>query len=186
MSDSLWHHGLQHARFPFPSLSPRAYPDSCPLNQWSHPSLSSSVTLFSFCLQSFSASGSFPMSQMFRSSGQSIGASASALVLPKSTISFSTEHHSLKASILWCSASFIVQLSQPYVATGNTIALTVWTFVGKMSRFVLAFLPRSNYFLISWLQKSITASTFPPSICHAVMGPNAIISVFKIIFNIEF
>ena len=84
MSDSSWHHGLQHVRFPFLSLSPRACPGSCPLNQWNHQSLLSSVTLLFFCLQSFSASGSFPMSQMFASSGQSIGASSSASILPKS------------------------------------------------------------------------------------------------------
>ena len=107
-------------------------------------------------------------------------------------------HRSSKASILWCSAFFMVQLSHPYMTTGNTIALTIWTFVGKvmswlfntLSRFVTAFHPRSKHLLISKLQspstvileskkrKSVTASIFSPSICHKVMGPDAIILVF--------
>ena len=76
--ESLWPHGLQHARPPCPSPSPRVCPSSCPLNWWYHPTISSSAALFSFCLQSFPASGSFPMSWLFTSGGQSIGASASA------------------------------------------------------------------------------------------------------------
>ena len=85
MSNSLQSHELQHARPPCPSLSPRVYPNSCPLNQWCHPTISSSViTVFSFCLQLFPVSGSFPVSQLFISGGQSIGASASASVLPVS------------------------------------------------------------------------------------------------------
>ena len=82
-SDSSWHHGLQHARFPHPSTSPGICPSSRPLNWWCLPSISSSVALFSFCLQSFPESGSFPMSWVFASGGQSIGAPASASVLPK-------------------------------------------------------------------------------------------------------
>uniref|UniRef100_A0AC11EDS9 Uncharacterized protein n=1 Tax=Ovis aries TaxID=9940 RepID=A0AC11EDS9_SHEEP len=108
------------------------------------------------------------------------------------------QHHSSKASILQCSAFFIVQLSHPYMTTGKTIALTRWTFVGKvmsllfniLSRLVITFLPRSNHLLISWLQspsavilepkkiKSDTVSTISPSICHEVMGPDAMIFVF--------
>ena len=80
MSDSLWPHGLQHNRFPCPLPSPRVCSNSCPLNQWYHPIMLSSVVPFS-CLQSFPASGSFPMSQLFVSGVQSIGDSASALVL---------------------------------------------------------------------------------------------------------
>ena len=80
VSDSLWPHGLQHARLPCPSPTPRAYSNSWPLSQWCHPTISSSVVPFSSCLQSFPASGSFPMSQFFASGGQSIGVSASALV----------------------------------------------------------------------------------------------------------
>ena len=108
------------------------------------------------------------------------------------------QHHSSKASILWCSAFFTVQLSFPYMTPGKTIALTRWTFIGKemsllfdmLSRLVIAFLPRSKCLLISWLQspfavileppklKSLTVSIVSPSICHEVMGPDAMILVF--------
>ena len=107
-------------------------------------------------------------------------------------------HHSSKAAILQRSAFFIVQLSHPYMTTEKTIALTRWTFVGKVMsllfnmvyRLVIAFLPRSKRLLISWLQspsavileprkiKSATVSTVSPSICHEVMGPDAMIFVF--------
>ena len=82
VSDSLRPPGLQHARPPCPSPTPRVYSNSCPLSQWCHPTISSSVVPFSSCLHSFPASGSFPMSQFFTSGGQIIGASASASVLP--------------------------------------------------------------------------------------------------------
>ena len=82
MSDSLWPHGLQPNRLPWPSLSPGVCSNSYPLRWRSHPTISSSVTLFSSCLQSFPASASFPMSWLFASGGQNIGASASASVLP--------------------------------------------------------------------------------------------------------
>ena len=82
VSDSLWPHGLQHARVPCPSPTLRVYSNSCSLSQWCHPTISSSVVPFSSCLQSFPASGSFQMSQFFASGGQSIGVSASASVLP--------------------------------------------------------------------------------------------------------
>ena len=82
MSDSLWLHGLQHPRLPCPSLSPRAFSNSCPLIWWCHPTTSSSVVPFSSRLHSFPASGSLSMSQLFTSGGQSIGASPSAAVLP--------------------------------------------------------------------------------------------------------
>ena len=108
------------------------------------------------------------------------------------------QHLTSKASILWCSAFFIIQLSHPYMTTGKTIALTRWTFVGKLtsllfnklSTLVIAFLPRSKHLLISWLQspsavilepkkiKSDTVSTVFPSIWHEVMGPDAMILVF--------
>ena len=80
--DSLWPHGLQHARPPCPSATPGVYSNSCPLSWWCHPTISSSVVPFSSRLQSFPASVSFPMSQFFTSGGQSIGISASASVLP--------------------------------------------------------------------------------------------------------
>ena len=82
VSDSLWLHGLQHARLPCPSPTPRGCSKSCPLSRWCHPTISSSVIPFSSCLQSLPASGYFPMSQFFASGGQSIGASALASVLP--------------------------------------------------------------------------------------------------------
>ena len=81
VSNSLWPHGLWHARLPCPSPTPGAYSKSCPSCQWCHPTISSSVAPFSSCLQSFPASGSFPMSWLFASGGQSVGASASASVL---------------------------------------------------------------------------------------------------------
>ena len=82
LSDSLWPHGLQNARLPWPSPNSRACSNSCPSSQWYHPTISCSVVTFSSCIQSFPASGSFPVSQFFTSGGQSIGVSASASVLP--------------------------------------------------------------------------------------------------------
>ena len=118
----------------------RSLLSSCPLSQWYHPTILSSVIPFSSCLQSFPASGSFPMSQFFPSGGQSIGASASASVLqlniqvwfPLRLTGLILQHHSLKASILWHSAFLMVQLSYPYMANGKTIALTRQNFVGKV------------------------------------------------------
>ena len=85
VSDSLWPHEPQHTRPPCPSLTPGVYSNSCPLSRWCHLSISSSIVPFSSCLQSFPASGSFPMSQLFTSGGQNIGVSASTSVLPKNT-----------------------------------------------------------------------------------------------------
>ena len=82
VSDSLRPHGLQHARPPCPSPTPRVHPNPCPSSQWCHLTVSSSIVPFSSCFQSFPASGSFPMSQFFTSGGQSIGVSASTSVLP--------------------------------------------------------------------------------------------------------
>ena len=82
VSNFLWPHGLQHAKLPYPSLSPRDCSNSCPLSQWCHPTISSSVIPFSSHLQPFPASGSLPMSRLFSSGGQSTGASASASILP--------------------------------------------------------------------------------------------------------
>ena len=81
VSNSLWLHEMQHARPPCPSPTPRAHPNSCPLSRWCHPTISSSVVPFSSCLQSFPASRSFPMSQLFASGGQNIRVSASTSVL---------------------------------------------------------------------------------------------------------
>ena len=172
MSDSLQLHGLQCVRPLCSSLTPRVYPNSCPLSQWCHPTISSSVAPFSSCLQFFAASGSFQMSQFFASGGQSVGVSASSSVLPMNTqdwfplwwtswislqskgLSSLLQHHSSKASILWHSAFFTVQLSHLFLTTGKTTALTIWTFVGKvmsllfnmLSRFVIAFFQGASIF----------------------------------------
>ena len=153
------------------------------------------------------------MSQLFLSGGQSIGVSASASVLPMNSQDWSlrctswisllcrglsrvfSNTTSSKASILWHSAFFTAQLSHPYMITRKTIALTRWTFFGKvmsllfnmLSRLVITFLPRSKHLLISWLQspsavilepRKIKSATVFPSICHEVMGPDAMILVF--------
>ena len=167
-----------HARLPCPSPTPEACSNSCPSRQWCHPTISSSVILFSSHLQSFPASGSFPRSRFFASGGQSIGVSASASVIPMnipdwfllgwtgwislqskglSRVFFNTtvqKHKFLGAQLS------LVQLSHPYMTTGKTIALTRQTFFGKemsllfkmLSRLVITFLPRSKHLLISWLQ----------------------------------
>ena len=88
MSDSLWPHGLQHTRLPYPSLSPRVCSNSCPLSWCWHPTISSFVVPFSSCLKSFPASGSFPICQFFASGDQSIGASTSTSILPMSIQDF--------------------------------------------------------------------------------------------------
>ena len=119
------------------------------------------------------------------------------LLAVQGTLKSLLQHHSSKASILWGSALFIVQLSHPYMTYGKTIALTRWTFVGKvmfllfnmLSRLLTTFLPRSKHLLISCLQSpsavileprkinAVTVSIVSPSICHEVMGPDAIILV---------
>ena len=179
---------------PYPSPTPRVYSNSCPLSRWCHPTISSSVVPFSFQVQSFPASGSFPVSQFFSSGGQSIGVSASGSVLPMNIqdwfplgwtgwISLQSkglsrvQHHSSKASILWHSDFFIVQLSHPYMTTGKTIALARWTFVSKvmsllfnmLSSLVITFLPRSKCLLISWLQSpfAVIFGAFQNKVCHS-------------------
>ena len=130
VSDSLWSQGLQHARPPCLSPTLGVYSNSCALNWWCHPTISSSVNLFSSCLQSFPASGSFQMSQLFASGSQSIGCFCISpsnehtglisfkmdwldLLAVQGTLKSLLQHHSSKASILWHSAFFIVQLSYP-------------------------------------------------------------------------
>ena len=125
------------------------------------------------------------------------------LLAVQGTLKSLLQHHSSNASIFQCSASFAVQLSNPHMTTGKTIALTRWTFASKglllvkksllfnmLSRFVIAFLPRSKCLLISWLQstsavifgtpqkKSVSVSIVSPSICHEVMGPDTMIFIF--------
>ena len=124
------------------------------------------------------------------------------LLAVQGTLKSLTQNHSSKTSILWCSAFFIVQLVHPYMITRKTIALTRWTFVGKvmsllfnmLSRLVITFLPRSKCFLISWLQspsavilepKNIKSVTVSPSICCEVMGPDFKISTGAYVRNLE-
>ena len=156
MSDSLWPHGLQHARLPYPSLSPRVCLNSYPLYQWCHPTISPFVAPFSSCLQSFPAPGSFPLSQLFPSGGQSTGASALASVLPMIIWSWfplgvtdlisllSKEHSRVFSSTttqkhqffdaqpsLWSNSHILTWLS-----VGKTIALVIRSFVGKVMSLV--------------------------------------------------
>ena len=218
-SNSLGPHGLQHASPPCPSPTHRVYSNSCPLSWWCHPAISSSIIPFSSLLQSFPTSGSFQMSHRFSSGSQSIWLSASTSVLPiniqdwfplgwtgwfsllSKGLKSLLQHCSSKASILRRSAFFIVQLSHSYMTTGKTIALTRWTFVGKVisllfnivSSLVIMFLPRSKCLFISWLQspsavilepqkiKSDNVSTVSPSIAHEVMGLDAMIFVFRML-----
>ena len=141
-------HESQHARPPCPSLTPGVHSNSCPLSWWYHPAISSSVVPFSSFPQSLPASGSFPMSQLFSWGGQSIGVSAS--VLPMNIQDWSplgwtgwTSLQSKGLSKVFCNTTVqkhqffgtqlsSVQLSHPYITTGKTIALTRWTFVGKV------------------------------------------------------
>ena len=161
MSDSLWPHESQHARPPCPSPTPGVHPDSRPSSQWCHPTISSSVIPFSSCLQSFPASGSFPMSQLFTirwpkywSFNFSIspfnkysGLISSRmewldLLAIQGTLNSLLQHHSAKASILRCSAFFMHQLLYPYVTSGKAIALTIWIFVSKVMSLLFNMLSR--------------------------------------------
>ena len=179
VSTSLQPHELQHARPPCPSPTPGTHTNSCTQNWWCHPTISSSLVPFWSCPQSFPVSGFFQVSQLIASTWPKYW-SFSFNISPSSEypglISFRMDwmdllvvqgmhksrlqHHCSKASILLISAFFIVQLSHPYTTTGKTIALTTWTFVGKvmsllfnmLSRLVISFLPRSKRLLISWLQ----------------------------------
>ena len=170
MSDSLRPHGLQHARSPCLSPTPGAYSNSCPLSRWSYPAVSSPAVPFSVHLQSFPAAESFQESVLHIrwpkywcfsfSISPSNGCSGLIffrmdyldLLAVQGALKSLLQHHTSKALILQCSAFFIVQLSHPYLTTGKTIALTRWTFVGKvislifnmLSRLVITFLSRSK------------------------------------------
>ena len=156
VSDPLRPHESQHTRPPCPSPTPGIYSNPCPLSLWCHPAISSSVVPFSSCPQPLPASGSFPTSQFFAWGGQSIGVSTSTSVFPMNTqglISFRMDcldllavqetlksllqHYSSKASIFRRSTFFTVQLLHPYMTIGKTIALTRWTFVGKVMSLLL-------------------------------------------------
>ena len=191
VSDTLRPHESQHARPPCTSPTPGVHSDSRPSSPWCHPAISSLVVPFLSCPQSLPTSESFPMSQIFTWGGQSTGVSALASVLPMNTndwfslewtgwISLQSEglgtlksllqHHTSKASILYRSAFFTVQLSHPYMTSGKTIALTRWTFIDKvmsllfhmLSRLDITFLPRNRHLLISWLQSPSAVILEPP------------------------
>ena len=217
VSNSLQPHELQHARPPCPSPIPGVYSNPCSLSQWCHPTILFSVIPFSSLssifpgIRVFSSdsilcirwpkywSFSFSISPSNEYSGLiSFKINWFDLLAVQGTLKSLLQHHNSKASILWHSAFFMVQLSHLYMTTGKTIALTIWTFVSKVMSllfnvlfsFMITFLPRSMCLLISWLQSlstvilkpkkinPVTVSIFPPSICHEVMGPDAMIFVF--------
>ena len=175
MSHSLWPHGLQHSRPPCPSPTPRAYSNSCLLSQWCHPTISPSVIPFSSCLQSFPASGFFPMSQLFSSGGQSIGVSASTSVLPMNIQDWfplgwtGLVFQSKGLSRVFSNTKiqkhqfFGTQLSLQFNSHIHTWLLEkpqlwlygpLWAkwylcFFNTLSRFVVAFLPRSKHLFLT-------------------------------------
>ena len=191
MSDSLWPQhvwlfGLQHARLPCPSPSTRAWSDSCPFNQWCHPSIWSIIP-FSSCLQSFPASGSFQMSQLFISGDQSIGASVSASILLMSIQDWfplgltgciscprDPQESSPTPQFKSINSSAFSLLYGPTVTSIHDYwknhSLTRWILVGKamslllnmLSRLVITFLQRSKLLLISWLQSPSAMILEPP------------------------
>ena len=182
MSNSLWPHGLQHARLPCPSPTPEVYSNSCPLSQWCYSTISFSVVPFFSCLQSFPASGSFPVSQFFASGGQSIGVSASTSVLPMNIQNWFplglTGWISLQSKGLWkVSSNTTVQKHQFFSAQfslwSNTTGLDYWkkhdfdwqNFVAKvisllfsmLSKLVITFLSRSKHLLMQLLKSPSAA-----------------------------
>ena len=178
MSDCWQPQGLQDTRLPCPSPTPGACPNSCPSTQWCHPTILSSVVPFSSCFQSFPSSGSFPRSQLFASGAQSIGVSASASVLPMNIQDWfplgwlvgspcgpkDSKESSPIPQFKSINSSAPSLLYSPTLTSihdyGKTIALTRWTFVGKvmslllniLSMLIITFLPRSKHLLIAWLQ----------------------------------
>ena len=172
MSDSSRPHEPQHARPPCPSPTPGVYSNSCPSSRWCHPAISSSVVPFFSCIRVFSNestlhmrwpkywSFSFSISPSNEHPGLiSFRMDRLDLLAVQGALKNLLQHHSSKASIFWRSAFFTVKLPHPYMTTGKTIALTRWTFVGKvmsllfnmLSRLVITFFPRSKHLLISWL-----------------------------------
>ena len=185
---SLWPHRLQHGRPACPSPIPRACRSSCSLHWWCHPAISSPHVLFSFCpdlsqQQDFSNETSvcirwpkywnlsFSIRQFSEYSGLILlKTDWFDLLAVQGTLRSLLKQRSSKASIIPHSAFFMVQLSQPYVTTGKTIALTIRTFVGRvimfllfntLSRFAICFLPRSHHLLIPWLQSPSTVILEP-------------------------
>ena len=174
MSNSLQPHGLRHSRLPCSSPIPGAFSNSCLSSRWCHPTNLIPVVPFSFSVQSFPAKGSFPVSHFFASgpqriefqlqhqSPQSIFRMISfridwfEILAVQGTLKSLLHYHGSKASIIWCSAFFMVQLSHLYMTTGKIIALPRRIFVGKvmslffnmLSKLVITFPPRSKRFLI--------------------------------------
>ena len=216
VSDFLWLHGLQHARPPCPSKFAQVHVHCIgDTIQPFHPLTPSSLSalhlsqhhrLFQWVVCSirwpkyWSFSFSISPSNEY-SGGISFRIGWFDLLAVQGILKSLLQHHSSKASILWHSAFFIVQLSHPYMTTGKTIDLTRWNFVGKvmslllkmLSRLVITFLPGSKHLLISWLKspsavilepkkiKSVSVSIVSPSICHEVMRSDAMILVFWIL-----
>ena len=196
---------------PCPSPSPRACSNSCPLTQRCQPTILSSIIPFSSCLQSFPASGSFLISRLLASGGQTVGASASAsdllvniqdwfplgltglMSLQSKGLKSLLQHHSSKAPIVRHSAFFLVQLSHPYMTTGKTTALTRRAFVGKvmsllfkmLSRFIIAILPRNKCLLTSWLQSPSAVILEPRKIKSDRMFTHCKILVLVHIFTAQ-
>ena len=196
----------------FPSSpTPRACSNSWPLSQWCPPTISSSVIPFSSCLQSFPASGSFPMIQSFTSGDQvlafqhqdqffqwliSFRINKFDLLAVQGTLNSLLHHHSSKAWILQHSAFFMVQLSHPYITTGKTIALTRRTFVGKvmflffnmLSTLLIAFLPKIKHLLISWQQSPPVVISGPSkikSLTVSIVYPSICHEVMELVMDRE-
>ena len=214
MANSSWLHGLQHVRLPCPSLSLGVCSKSYPLSWWCHltfcyplvllPSIFPSIMVFSnesALLIRWPKFWSFSFS--ISPSNEYLGLISFRMhwfdfLAVQATVKSLLWHHNSKASILWHSAFFMVQLSHLYMTTGKTVALTIQTFVGKvmsllftmLSSFVIVFLLRSKHLLILWLQslstvilehkkiKAVTVFNLPPSICHEVLRVDAMILVF--------
>ena len=195
--DTLRPHGLQHTRPPCPSQMPGAYSDSCLLSQWCHPTISSSVIPFSSCLQSFPASGSFPMNQFFTSGGQSIGVSTSASVLPMNIqdwfplgwtgwISLQSKglsrvfsnttvqkHQFFSAQLsLWSNSHIHTWLQEKPQLWLDGPLLVVSLLFNMLSWFVIAFLLRSKCLLISWLQTPSAVILKPKKIKSVTVSPS--------------
>ena len=213
MSDSLWPHELQHIRLPCPPLSPGVCSDSCPLNWWCYLTILSSATLLHLCLQSFPASGSFPMSLPCASGGQSSGASAAVppviiqgwfpsgltglISLQFKGLLRAPQSESINSSVfslLYCPNLISIRDCWKNYSFDYVMSLLF----DILSRLVIAFLPRSKHLLISWLQspstvilvpkkiKSVTASTFPLLFAMKQYGPDAMILVWFFCFNVAF
>ena len=175
VSDSLRPHELQHARPPCPSPTPGIHPNSCPLSRWYHPTISSCHPLL-LLPAIFSSTRVFSNEFALRIRWPKYWSFSFNIWLDllavQGTLKSLLQHHSPKASILQCSAFFIVQLSHSYMTTGKTIALTRWTFVDKVMfllfnmlyRLVMTYLPMSKRLLISWLQSPSALILEPPKI----------------------